>query len=242
MKKKEIPLATSIIEIRQTIRNFVNGAPKDPELTLKLWTGTKNWVYDPSSRFFGPARMCAMTQTDLNRYHEIRRTAGTRYPQEKHLQALTGISFTASAELSKQLIQWSTKLMSKPILGKVQSSKWKFITLPQPASESLSGGASSRRPKAQRNSKLSRLQTADVELPLSKPPHGSLFRLEEIEVAPPDLKQTESKPGKTKAMRSPSSASGHTRANAELGLQGEKFAFELLKAQIGRNAQIWSSG
>ncbi len=232
MKKKEIPLATSIDEICQTIRNFVNGAPKYPKLTQKLWTGTKNWVYDPSSRFFGPARMCAIPQIDLNRYHEIRIAAGTKYPQQKHLEALTGSLFKPSGELSKQLIQWSEKLMSTPILAKVDSSKWKFITLPQPASENLPVGASSPSPNAQRISQVNGLETAVAEFPLSKPPHGSQFKLEEIEVKPPDLKQTESKTGRTEIMRSPSSASAHAKANAELGLQGEKFVFEMLKAQM----------
>ena len=208
----------SVMDIRESMRFFNQGAGEMPELTRSLLTQTTYWVYDQGERWFGPSKFVGFKGMTATNYHAARngeRSGATFDGQvtRKCIEGVTAKTFTSNIMLSRRLRAWAAVVYpSELVFDSVNSSKWKFITLPRFNSEDEDG--------------------KNWSCSVQDPPDGSQFRIADIEVSPPVV--TTQKVG-TVGLEPIGRRTDWERADAisrKLGKQGEQFVLDLEKRHL----------
>ncbi|GEM_PF-165320 len=139
----KLKFVETIEEIRESLHTFNAEVGAQPKVARSLLTQTSYWVWDPSSKKFGPSKFVGLQHMNVSDYEAARKgdylgAPFDGHPTQQKIASLIGEAYKHDDALAKQLDKWGRLLIpDDPATGStifegVDRGKWKFIALPKP--------------------------------------------------------------------------------------------------------------
>jgi hypothetical protein len=136
MQSEQVVLLTFVSnrqDIRGSLCTFNRDLQQYHQLARSLLRTTTYWVYDPSTKTFGPSKFIGFKSMNFAKYGRARQGhwSGNRFNGYNTRKAVEGIlgPYSRDPRLSAQLINWGQALLGPDVFDDINTDKWVFISL-----------------------------------------------------------------------------------------------------------------
>jgi hypothetical protein len=125
---------TSIPEIRCCIATFNDSAKLHIDRVLKILRQTRYWVFDESSKIFGPSKFVGLSDMTFGAYEAAIHGdwSGDRFDghfTRRAIENASGFVFASAPGLTHELVRWGEHLIRPGVFVGVDESKWAFLKI-----------------------------------------------------------------------------------------------------------------
>lgn len=140
----------SIAEVRQSLRSFLSGVRSSRKRARSLARQTSYWVHDTRFGTFGPSKFVGYRRMTFARYEAaaVGRLGGAPFDgtvSRTAVEGAVGVKYAPNSQLSTRFTNWAKSRLGTAILSGVDSTKWRFISLPTERGSTSEAPPGSRR-------------------------------------------------------------------------------------------------
>lgn len=122
---------TTVDQVRENCRRFAQGTGANPDRARKISTATLYWVYDAEAGTFGPGKFVGFADMTFPKYEAANSKRAVSGAFHGHIarSAVSGVleEFSQATLLTQRLIEFLTP----DVCDSIDTSKWRFVTLPR---------------------------------------------------------------------------------------------------------------
>ena len=125
-------------DIRESLQRFNLDCRDHQQRTLTTVKQTSFWIYDPASGAYGPSKFVGFQGMDFVKYERATKgqSTGARFDGSVTWNAIARVlqrDFDHDQARHEGLIAWAEGLLGQGCLNGIDTSKWKFVNLDEPA-------------------------------------------------------------------------------------------------------------
>lgn len=132
----QLVCVTTVDQIKRSMTNWVAGIQADPQTARSVFRTTRKWVHDPETGIFGPTKFVGFVDMTIAVTVSGRKgsTSGVEFDGREPRYAIEQVlscKYCVEPSLSAALELWARRQAGPDIFDRIDTSKWKFISLPR---------------------------------------------------------------------------------------------------------------